>query len=59
MLSRWLSLALVWVLSLAVAGVYGQAENDFENDPDTKRVAVSLPSCSLVRAVTNMLLPGF
>lgn len=42
MLSRWLSVALLWVLSLAVAGVYGQNENDFENDPNTKRVAVSL-----------------
>ena len=45
MLSRWLSVALLWVLSLAVAGVYGQHENDFENDPNTKRVAVSLFCC--------------
>ena len=47
MLSRWLSVALLWVLSLSVAGVYGQNENDFENDPNTKRVAVSL-LCSII-----------
>jgi small basic protein len=49
MLSQLVPLALLWALSLVVAGVRAQSENDFENSPAIKKVSVSIASCVVLQ----------